>query len=115
MAWEDGSDEIAINTYKILKTPFDWEGYDKPYWWRKQEEIEPVPKTIERLIQQGESNQVEFKTTLHFKKGNGTINIKEDISKTICASFNFLRLSNTKIHSSLEAEETKLQVCLIRH
>lgn len=81
---------ISIDTHKILKTPFDWEGYDKRYWWGKpeDEEIEPMPKNIEKLIQQGESNQVEFKTTLHFRKDNNTIKIKEDIAKTICAFLN---------------------------
>lgn len=31
--YDDGCEDIAIDTRTILKTPFDWEGYDKPYWW----------------------------------------------------------------------------------
>lgn len=87
--YEDGYDEEKT-TRTILETPFNWEGYDKLFWWGKPKEdaVEPVPKTIEEKIQQGESNQVEFKKTLHFKKGKEAIKIKEDIAKTICAFLN---------------------------
>ncbi len=85
--WIDGN--AAIGTHKILRTPFNWEGYDKPYWWGNPEKyvVEQVPKTIEERIQGGENNQVEFKATLHYIKGKDT-KIREDIAKTICAFLN---------------------------
>ena len=90
--YDDGCEEIAIDTRKILETPFNWKGYDKPYWWGepKKEEVEPVPKTIEEIIQQGESNTVEFKSTLVYnletKEADNVI--KEMVAKTICAFLN---------------------------
>ncbi|HEY8660071.1 MAG TPA: ATP-binding protein [Hanamia sp.] len=87
--YEDGMDEEKT-TRTILETPFNWEGYDKLFWWGrpKEEEVEPVPRPIKEIIQQGENNKVEFKTTLHFKTGKEAIKIKEDIAKTICAFLN---------------------------
>jgi len=89
-AWEDGLEDGAIIPGEILKTPFNWEGYDKPYWWGEPEndETEPIPPPIEELIQQGESNKVEFKTTLHFRTSKETIKIHDSIPKTICAFLN---------------------------
>ena len=85
-AWQDGCEEDAIITIQILKTLFDWKSYDKPYWWGKpeNEESESIPKTIENLIQEGENNKVEFKSTLHI----GPTNFNEKIAKTICAFSN---------------------------
>jgi len=92
MAWLDGCEDIATNTYKILATTFEWEGYDKPYWWGKPEEepIQPKSKTLEEITRGGESNKVEFKPTLvyNFKTEKGGISIKEIIAKTICAFLN---------------------------
>jgi hypothetical protein len=31
--WEEGYRDEEPSTYTILKTPFDWTGMDKPYWW----------------------------------------------------------------------------------
>ena len=77
---------------EILKTPFDWTGYD-----RAKEEITEIPQAetnevenIEQLIKGGESNQVEFKPTLlyNFSSGKAGISIKAIIAKTICAFLN---------------------------
>lgn len=67
--WEEGYREDEPATYNILETPFDWTGLDKPYWWgepedEEDEEIQQAPKTLEEIIQEGESNQVEFKPAL---------------------------------------------------
>jgi hypothetical protein len=74
---------------RFLETPFDWEGYDKPYWWGEPE-AEQIPKTIEEIIASGESNQVEFKPALlyNFSTGRAGIGIKGIIAKTICAFLN---------------------------
>lgn len=91
-AWQDDWEEDGLITEKILKTPFNWKGYDKPYWWGEPEEtaLEPLPKIIEEIIQQGESNTVEFKSTLVYnietKEADNLI--KEMIAKTICGFLN---------------------------
>jgi hypothetical protein len=81
--------EMDIWYFDILKTPFDWEGYDKPYWWGEPEP-EQIPETIEDLIVKGETNQVEFKPALlfNFKTKNAGIGVKGFIAKTICAFLN---------------------------
>ncbi len=83
------------NEHKILETPFDWAGYDKPYWWGnpeeiKQEKVKQVTKTVEQIIEGGEGNQVEFKPTLFCNYDNKSIDIekKEIIAKTVCAFLN---------------------------
>jgi hypothetical protein len=93
--WEEGYTEGEPATYNILETPFDWTGYDKPYWWGEpdneiEEEIKQVPKTLEDIINGGETNQVEFKPTLlyNFSTGKAGIGIKAIIAKTICAFMN---------------------------
>lgn len=93
--WEEGYTENEPATYDILETPFDWTGYDKPYWWGEPDnetdgEIKRVPKTLEDVIQEGETNQVEFKPALlyNFSTGKAGIGIKAIIAKTICAFLN---------------------------
>ncbi len=93
--WEEGYTEDEPSTYNILETPFEWIGYDKPYWWGEPEkeiedESKPFPKTIEDLINGGETNQVEFKPALiyNFSTAKGGIGIKAIIAKTICAFLN---------------------------
>lgn len=88
------------NHHKILKTPFDWTGYDKEYWWSEpndesEEEIEEYEtkeksKIFEELINNGESNYVEFKPALlyNFSTGRAGIGVKAIIAKTICAFLN---------------------------
>ncbi len=93
--WEEGCEDISIDTFKILKTPFDWDGFDKPFWWGQPDtipepQVEPLPQTFENIINGGESNTVEFKPTLlyNFKTGKAGISIKEIIAKTICSFLN---------------------------
>lgn len=93
--WEEGYREDEPATYIILETPFDWTDLGKPYWWGEQESIdeeEPhqIPKTLEEIIQEGESNQVEFKPALlyNFSTGRGGIGVKGIIAKAICAFLN---------------------------
>lgn len=93
--WEEGYRENEPATYNILATPFEWEGYDKPYWWgepgsEEEEEVKQAPKTLKEIIQDGENNQVEFKPTLlyNFLTGKAGIGIKAIIAKTICAFLN---------------------------
>ena len=117
--YDDGCEEDKIvDTRKILETPFDWDGYDKHYWWgykldwpindlKPDEIISPAtvtiensaieqiqakakPKSFEEIIQQGESNTVEFKPCLvyNFNTKKYSIGITEIIARTICAFLN---------------------------
>lgn len=93
--WEEGYRDDEPATYHILETPFDWTGLDKPYWWGEPdedqlEEIEKTPKTLEEIIQEGETNQVEFKPALlyNFSTGRAGIGVKGIIAKAICAFLN---------------------------
>lgn len=93
--WEEGYREDEPATYNIIETPFDWTGLDKPYWWGEPEDeevevIQQAPKTLEEIIQEGESNQVEFKPALlyNFSTGKGGIGVKGIIAKAICAFLN---------------------------
>lgn len=93
--WEEGYRDDEPSTYQILETPFDWTGLDKPYWWGESEdeqtnEIQSAPRTVEEIIQEGETNQVEFKPALlyNFLSGKGGIGIKGIIAKSICAFLN---------------------------
>ncbi len=93
--WAEGYREDEPATYNILETPFDWTGFDKPYWWGEEqgeviEETEHVPQTLEEIIAGGETNQVEFKPALiyNFSTGKGGIGVKGIIAKTICAFLN---------------------------
>ncbi len=107
--WYDGGYDKERASVKILKTPFDWTGYDKLFWWGDPEpenETEfQTPDSIVEIIEQGESNQVEFKTTLHFKtfiRGVETVQVKDEIAKTISAFLNtnggflFIGIKNNK-------------------
>ena len=91
--WLDGYREP--NSYKILETPFDWTGFDEPYWWgeaRAEEIVEEMKatKTIEDIIEGGEGNQVEFKPTLLYNSDTKKAGIgkKAIIARTICAFLN---------------------------
>lgn len=93
--WEEGYREDEPATYQILNTPFDWTGLDKPFWWgepnkEEVEEIRQTPKTLEEIISDGESNQVEFKPALlyNFSTGKAGIGVKGIIAKAICAFLN---------------------------
>lgn len=91
--WEEGYREDEPSKYTILKTPFDWTGMEKPYWWGEpKEEVREVkiPPTYEELIENGETNQVEFKPALlyNFKTKSAGISIKGIIAKSICAFLN---------------------------
>ena len=78
---------------EILETPFDWTGYGKP---QEEDEIEEPSAgkientSLEQLIKNGESNQVEFKPTLlfNFSSGKAGIGIKGIVAKAICAFLN---------------------------
>jgi len=110
--WEEGFRDDEPSTYFILQTPFDWEGYDKPYWWgesakdenagieqtiKKVKDIVLKPiaainiqKSLEEIIKGGENNTVEFKPSLlyNFTTGKPGIGIKGIIAKAICAFLN---------------------------
>jgi len=82
--------ESEIN--EILKTPFDWDGMDKPYDGEPVQYEQPPDKTItiQELIARGETNQIEFKPALHynFKTQSAAIGIKGIIAKSIAGFLN---------------------------
>jgi hypothetical protein len=102
--WEEGylgNGKWLDDSYKepnerhIIKTPFDWTGFEEPYWWGKPDDFEKETnnqslKTIEELIDLGENNQIEFKPALlyNFSSGKPGIGVKGIIAKTICAFLN---------------------------
>ncbi|MFZ4741574.1 MAG: helix-turn-helix domain-containing protein [Bacteroidales bacterium] len=114
--WEAGYREDEPCKYTILETPFDWEGYDKPYWWGEpdSEEILEAPSTIEEIIQQGENNTVEFKPCLNYNINNptweGKIERNYIIAKTICGFLNsnggllFIGISNKGEITGLDSD-----------
>jgi hypothetical protein len=89
--WEEGFREDEPYTYKIIETPFDWSGYDKPYWWGEPKE-ESTNELFERIIENGEGEVIEFKPTLsyHFTKKTwqGKYEVNYKIAKAICAFLN---------------------------
>lgn len=92
--WEDGHSENEPSAYLILETPFDWTGYNKPYWWgepeENKEEVPSIPISLEQIIEGGEGNQVEFKPTLLFNSNTKSAGIgkKAIIARAICAFLN---------------------------
>lgn len=98
--WLEGYTEDEPGTYTILKTPFDWTGMDKPYWWgepieedkEEQKQKHPTAKSrsYEEIIAIGENNTTEFKPSLlyNFKTHNAGIGIKGIIAKSICGFLN---------------------------
>ena len=92
--WSEGYRDNEPQTYTILKTPFDWTGMDKPYWWGEPEKETEEPRlsedNIQRIIQEGEGNQVEFKEFfLSDKSGNKSkAKSKKKVADTICAFLN---------------------------
>jgi len=96
--WLEGYRDDEPQAYKILKTPFDWSGMNRPYWWGEPEEknvyeIEKhvIPEfTYEDIIRGGERNLVEFKPSLlyNFKTKKASIGVKGIIAKSICAFLN---------------------------
>lgn len=98
--WLEGYRDDEPCKYTILKTPFDWTGLDKPYWWGEQTEGDKEEQTqkqssaksrsFEEIIENGETNQVEFKPSLifNFSTKSGGIGIKAIIAKSICAFLN---------------------------
>ncbi len=76
---------------EILKTPFDWTDYNKPFI--NDNNIYSNNDNLNSLINyisNGENHQIEFKPTLLFnhKTKKGGISIKGIIAKTICAFLN---------------------------
>ncbi len=92
--WEEGFREDEPSNYIILETPFDWTGFEKPYWWgepdKSKQEIQQVTKSVEQIIEGGEGNQVEFKPSLlyNFKSNKAGISVKGKIATTVCAFLN---------------------------
>lgn len=79
-----------VDKIEILPTPFDWTGYDVPRGSDDEIVVVKPEVSLEQIITEGESNQVEFKPTLlyNFKTKEGGIGVKSIIGKTICGFLN---------------------------
>jgi hypothetical protein len=98
--WLEGHREDEPGTYLILKTPYDWSGMDKPYWWgepteeriedQKQKQPTAKSRSYEEIIDGGENNTTEFKPALlyNFKTQQAGIGVKGIIAKSICGFLN---------------------------
>ena len=101
--YEYDIEEAEIN--EILDTPFNWTGYDVPYYgesvYDEETEIEnekpentEITKSYRQLIEGGENNQVEFKPCLLYyhdkeKENSGyRMFIRHIIAKVICSFLN---------------------------
>jgi hypothetical protein len=85
--------EESNKTFKCLKTPFNWTGYDKINWWERGKSKEVIidnnklPITIEEAYNKGESHLVEFKPGL-INWTNSDRDIECEIAQTLCAFLN---------------------------
>jgi len=87
---------------KFLKTPFDWSGYDKPFWWGEPCEQrdwkfiemekweEKMPSSDEVWNIHGENEFKEFKPALHFNTvtKKGSLGQMHRVAKAICSFLN---------------------------
>lgn len=94
-AFENGDAETdSLKSVSILKTPFDWTGYDKIYWWVNDEDDSPfesvpnqLPVTIKEAFAKGEHEFAEFKPVLTNQPGS-LRDFEYEAAKTICAFLN---------------------------
>ncbi len=92
---ESGEDQESGAKRTILKTPHLWQNldeYNEYYSPAKTENVVSIEPTVDflRIIERGESNQVELKPCLlyNFKSGEGGIGVKYIIAKAICGFLN---------------------------
>ena len=94
--WMEGYGDDQPGQSIIIKTPFDWSGYDQIFWWKddaaaSNEESHATHEiNWESIASSGESNQVEYKPALlyNFSTGKAGIGVKYIIAKAICAFLN---------------------------
>lgn len=94
-AFLDGGEdeEDCYVSLEYLKTPFDWSGYDKIYWWESKisksetKEASKLPITINEAFTNGESHLVEFKPGLT-NWINSDRNIELEVAQALCAFLN---------------------------
>lgn len=94
--WDADADEVFEEI--ILKTPFDWKGYDIPNTSVDEKEIDNSSEkqnsyltSFIEYIEQGEGNQIEFKSSmLSYKTGDKIGYSKHIIFKIIKAIASFL-------------------------
>ena len=116
---EEGEDEAEAN--EILKTPFDWSGYDVTITSTNEKQEGNISYTYEELIDGGESNQVEFKPCLlfyHDKEGLKSgyrMFVRHIIAKVICSFLNsnggllFIGVSDNKEIQGLKDDYSLVQ------
>lgn len=99
--YEDGYEDGQPMKIQILKTPFDWTGYDKPWWSENNQLLTPEPEILNnheiliKSISMGESSLVEFKPNLlyyydsNYPENSGYRNYtKYLMAKVICSFLN---------------------------
>ncbi len=96
--FEDGNLETAFEIHTILKTPFDWSGYDKIFWWghptdeaanqqKQQRQGKHLLPPMEVAYAKGKHEFTEFKPSLR-NSSSSARNIEFEVAKTICAFSN---------------------------
>lgn len=89
------SETDSLKYFTILKTPFDWTGYDKIYWWDDTNNDNPfdtelgkgLPITIQEAFVKREHEYAEFKPALTNQQAYNR-DIEYEIAQTICAFLN---------------------------
>lgn len=99
--YEYDIEESELND--ILDTPFNWTGYDVPYYGERvydeetgtvEPQNEQIKKSYKQLIDGGENNQVEFKPNLLYyhdkdkEKSGYRMFVRHIIAKVICSFLN---------------------------
>ena len=96
--YDEAGIEDAFGTHSILKTPFDWTGYDKIFWWGKEsnknveqenvtESKNILPLTMEEALAKGEHHFAEFKPGL-INWANSNRDMEFENMQAICAFLN---------------------------
>jgi len=90
-------EEECYITFSMLRTPFDWSGFDKNNWWKKNKDDEDnndsehiksgLPISINEAFVKGESVHVEFKPGL-INWSNSERDMEFEIAITISAFLN---------------------------
>jgi len=81
----------AMVEANILKTPFDWSGYETKYWWLKEDDklkvLKDFPIPMKLAFERGEDNKTEFKPIL-INPPFSQRNFELENMRTICAFLN---------------------------
>jgi hypothetical protein len=112
--YEAEADEVYEET--ILKTPFDWTGYDVPYVSKDEIENDNSVESQNvdlsyyvKYIEEGEGNQIEFKSSLlSFKNGDKIGYSKHVVFKIVKAIASFLNSNGGILYIGVKDDKSIL-------